>query len=54
MNLISAICWTIVLVLNIIICAASDASPSWITMFCALSALTLNSWFDVWFYNRKK
>ncbi len=49
MNIVAAICWTIVLVLNIIICAGSDASPSWVTMFCALSALVMNSWFDVIF-----
>ena len=54
MNFVSAICWTIVLVLNIVICATSDAPPSWVTMFCALSALTLNSWIDAWICNKKK
>lgn len=54
MNFITAICWTIVLVLNIVIFAASDIPPSWFTMFCALGALTLNSWVDAWIYNKKK
>jgi hypothetical protein len=53
MNMISAICWTIVLIVNIIICAGSDAPPSWVTMFCALTALVVDSWFNV-FLNKKR
>lgn len=53
MNMISAICWTTVLILNIVICAGSDAPPSWVTMFCALAALVVDSWFNV-FLNKKR
>jgi hypothetical protein len=51
--MLAAICWTIVLIINIIICAGSDTPPSWVTMFCALTALTIDGWFNV-FLNKKR
>ena len=50
--MIATIAWIIVLIMNIILCAAGG-TPSWLTMFCALGALIFNGIMDI-FMNMEK
>ena len=44
--MIATIAWIIVLIMNIILCAAGG-TPSWLTMFCALGALVFDGIMDI-------
>lgn len=45
MTLGLAICWTLVLITNIV-GAVSGAAPTWVAVFCPLSVLVLDCWMD--------
>jgi hypothetical protein len=51
-KMIATIAWIIVLIMNIILCAAGG-TPSWLTLFCALGALILDGIMDI-FINMKQ
>ena len=44
--MIATIAWILVLIMNIILCAAGG-TPSWLTMFCALGALVFDGIMDI-------
>lgn len=45
MKLFLAICWSVVLIGNIVECAAGVA-PSWFDVFCPLSLLVVDCWLN--------
>lgn len=45
MTLGIAICWTLILITDIV-CAISGAAPTWVAVFCPLSILVLDCWVD--------
>lgn len=45
MTLDMAICWTLVLIIDIIY-AVSGAAPTWVAVFCPLSIPVLDCWVD--------
>jgi len=47
LNWTLAIGWTLCLILNIITCCMSYI-PSWVTLFCCLGLLVIDSWLNVW------
>ena len=45
MTLGLAICWTLVLIFDIV-GAVSGTAPTWVAVFCPLSVLVLDCWVD--------
>ncbi len=52
MNLFFAICWTLILSLDVIN-ASNGHAPTWVSIFCPLAVLTVSSWMD-YFKNKDK
>lgn len=52
MKLTLAILWSVVLGMDIALCAAGK-DPTWVSVFCPLSVVVLENWLD-WISGRKR